>query len=106
MVFVLAGTALFFAVRAVPGDPIALRLKNPDPVRVLEERERLANREMERIQERMQLAEQENDRVRERMRLLEGEREQLQERQRLMEQERLMLQERERLMEEMPASDD
>jgi len=40
-VFVLAGTAIFFAVRAVPGDPVALRLKNPDPVRVAEERARL-----------------------------------------------------------------
>lgn len=40
-VFVLAGTAIFLAVRAVPGDPVALRLKNPDPVRVAEERARL-----------------------------------------------------------------
>ncbi len=41
LLFLLAGTALFFAVRAVPGDPVALRLKNPDPVRVAEERARL-----------------------------------------------------------------
>jgi ABC-type dipeptide/oligopeptide/nickel transport system permease component len=33
-IFVLAATALFLAVRAVPGDPVALRLKRPDPVRV------------------------------------------------------------------------
>jgi ABC-type dipeptide/oligopeptide/nickel transport system permease component len=33
--------ALFLAIRAIPGDPIALRLKNPDPVRVAQERERL-----------------------------------------------------------------
>lgn len=33
-IFLFAGTALFWAVRAVPGDPVALRLKNPDPVRV------------------------------------------------------------------------
>lgn len=32
--FLFAATALFLAVRAVPGDPVALRLKRPDPVRV------------------------------------------------------------------------
>lgn len=41
MVLLLAGTGVFFAVRAVPGDPVSLRLKNPDPVRVAEERARL-----------------------------------------------------------------
>ncbi|MGH8021704.1 MAG: ABC transporter permease [Opitutaceae bacterium] len=40
-IFLIASTALFFAIRAVPGDPIALRLKNPDPARVAEERARL-----------------------------------------------------------------
>jgi len=40
-VLVVAGTALFFAVRAIPGDPVSLRLKNPDPVRVAAERARL-----------------------------------------------------------------
>jgi ABC-type dipeptide/oligopeptide/nickel transport system permease component len=40
-IYLLASMALFFAVRAIPGDPIALRLKNPDPVRVAIERERL-----------------------------------------------------------------
>ncbi|HEX9781159.1 MAG TPA: ABC transporter permease [Opitutaceae bacterium] len=41
VIFVVASTVLFFAVRAVPGDPVALRLKNPDPVRVAETRARL-----------------------------------------------------------------
>lgn len=39
--FVTAGTCIFFAVQAVPGDPVGLRLKNPDPVLVAEERARL-----------------------------------------------------------------
>lgn len=33
-IFLLAASVLFFAVRAVPGDPVASRLKRPDPVRV------------------------------------------------------------------------
>ena len=37
----VAGSVVFFAVLAVPGDPVSLRLKNPDPVRVAEERARL-----------------------------------------------------------------
>jgi ABC-type dipeptide/oligopeptide/nickel transport system permease component len=40
-VVLLASLAIFAAIRAVPGDPVALRLKNPDPVRVAAERERL-----------------------------------------------------------------
>ncbi len=40
-VFLLASTVVFLAIRAVPGDPVALRLKHPDPVRVAEERARL-----------------------------------------------------------------
>lgn len=40
-IFLIASTVIFFAIRAVPGDPIALRLKNPDPVRVAQERQRL-----------------------------------------------------------------
>jgi ABC-type dipeptide/oligopeptide/nickel transport system permease component len=40
-ILVAAGTCVFFAVRAVPGDPVALRLKNPDPVLVAQERARL-----------------------------------------------------------------
>ncbi len=39
--FALAGLAVFLAVRAVPGDPVSLRLKTPDPVRVAQERARL-----------------------------------------------------------------
>lgn len=38
---VVAGTVVFLAVHAVPGDPVSLRLKNPDPVRVAQERARL-----------------------------------------------------------------
>ncbi len=41
VIYFLASMALFLAIRAIPGDPIALRLKNPDPVRVAMERERL-----------------------------------------------------------------
>lgn len=41
VIFLLASTGLFFAIRAVPGDPIALRLKNPDPERIAQERARL-----------------------------------------------------------------
>jgi len=33
-IFLLTATGLFLAVRAVPGDPVASRLKRPDPVRV------------------------------------------------------------------------
>lgn len=33
-IFLLAASGLFLAVRAVPGDPVAARLKRPDPVRV------------------------------------------------------------------------
>jgi ABC-type dipeptide/oligopeptide/nickel transport system permease component len=40
-IFLLASLAIFSAVRAIPGDPVALRLKNPDPKRVAEERARL-----------------------------------------------------------------
>jgi len=40
-ILLVAGTGVFFAVHAVPGDPVSLRLKNPDPVRVAEERARL-----------------------------------------------------------------
>jgi ABC-type dipeptide/oligopeptide/nickel transport system permease component len=40
-IFFVAASVLFFAIRAVPGDPVALRLKNPDPVRVAEMRARL-----------------------------------------------------------------
>ena len=40
-IYLFASMALFFAIRAIPGDPIALRLKTPDPVRVAMERERL-----------------------------------------------------------------
>jgi len=40
-VFVAASLLLFAAVRAVPGDPVALRLKNPDPAQVAAERARL-----------------------------------------------------------------
>ncbi|MBL4574653.1 MAG: ABC transporter permease [Opitutaceae bacterium] len=40
-IYLIASMALFMAIRAIPGDPIALRLKNPDPVRVAKERERL-----------------------------------------------------------------
>lgn len=40
-IFLLASTALFVAIRAVPGDPVALRLKNPEPARVAAERARL-----------------------------------------------------------------
>lgn len=40
-IFFLTSLALFLAIRAIPGDPVALRLKNPDPVRVAEERARL-----------------------------------------------------------------
>ena len=41
VIFLIASLALFAAIRAIPGDPVALRLKNPDPVRVAEERARL-----------------------------------------------------------------
>lgn len=41
VIYLIASLALFLAIRAIPGDPIALRLKNPDPVRVAQERERL-----------------------------------------------------------------
>lgn len=41
VIFALAGLAVFLAVRAVPGDPVGLRLKTPDPVRVAQERARL-----------------------------------------------------------------
>lgn len=41
VIYLIASMALFLAIRAIPGDPIALRLKNPDPVRVAQERERL-----------------------------------------------------------------
>jgi ABC-type dipeptide/oligopeptide/nickel transport system permease component len=41
VIYLIASMALFLAIRAIPGDPIALRLKNPDPVRVAMERERL-----------------------------------------------------------------
>lgn len=40
-ILVVAGTCVFLAVRAVPGDPVSLRLKNPDPVLVAAERARL-----------------------------------------------------------------
>lgn len=40
-IFLLASVAIFSAIRAIPGDPIALRLKNPDPKRIAEERARL-----------------------------------------------------------------
>ena len=40
-IFMLASLAIFSAIRAIPGDPVALRLKNPDPARVAEERARL-----------------------------------------------------------------
>lgn len=39
--FVIVAFLLFLAIRAIPGDPVALRLKNPDPVQVAQERERL-----------------------------------------------------------------
>lgn len=41
VIYLIASMALFLAIRAIPGDPVALRLKNPDPVRVAEERARL-----------------------------------------------------------------
>lgn len=34
VIFLVGATALFFAVRAVPGDPVALREKRPDPARI------------------------------------------------------------------------
>lgn len=40
-VFFLASSLLFFAIRAIPGDPIALRQKFPDKAHVEEERARL-----------------------------------------------------------------
>lgn len=40
-ILLVAGTGVFFAVRAVPGDPVSLRLKNPDPGLVAAERARL-----------------------------------------------------------------
>lgn len=40
-IFLIASMLIFLAVRAVPGDPVALRLKNPNPARVAEERARL-----------------------------------------------------------------
>ena len=40
-IFLLASLAIFSAIRAFPGDPVSLRLKNPDPKRVAEERARL-----------------------------------------------------------------
>ncbi len=49
-IFLIASTTLFFAIRAVPGDPIALRLKNPDPARVAEERARLGLDQPARVQ--------------------------------------------------------
>lgn len=39
--FLIVSLLLFLGIRAIPGDPIALRLKNPDPVQVEQERERL-----------------------------------------------------------------
>jgi ABC-type dipeptide/oligopeptide/nickel transport system permease component len=39
--FLAVSFLLFLAIRAIPGDPVALRLKNPDPVQVAEERARL-----------------------------------------------------------------
>lgn len=39
--YFIASLLLFFAIRAIPGDPVALRLKNPDPERVALERDRL-----------------------------------------------------------------
>jgi ABC-type dipeptide/oligopeptide/nickel transport system permease component len=41
LVALAASFGLFAAVRALPGDPVALRLKAPNPERVAEERERL-----------------------------------------------------------------
>ena len=41
LVFSLASLIVFSAVKAIPGDPVELRLKYPDPVRVAAERERL-----------------------------------------------------------------
>jgi len=41
VIFLVASVAIFSAIRAIPGDPVALRLKNPDPKRVAEERARL-----------------------------------------------------------------
>lgn len=40
-VFLAASIAIFSAIRAIPGDPVSLRLKNPDPKRVAQERARL-----------------------------------------------------------------
>lgn len=41
LIFMVVSLLLFWAIRAIPGDPVALRLKNPDPIRVAEERARL-----------------------------------------------------------------
>ena len=41
VIYLIASLALFAAIRAIPGDPVALRLKNPDPERVAQERTRL-----------------------------------------------------------------
>lgn len=41
MTFAVVSLLLLVAIRSIPGDPVALRLKNPDPVQVAEERERL-----------------------------------------------------------------
>ena len=41
VIFFIASLALFAAIRSIPGDPVALRLKNPDPERVAQERVRL-----------------------------------------------------------------
>ena len=41
LVFVLASFFLHLAVNALPGDPIALRMKNPDPEKVAQLREQL-----------------------------------------------------------------
>lgn len=40
-IFLVASVSIFLAIRAIPGDPIALRLKNPDPKRVAELRSQL-----------------------------------------------------------------
>jgi ABC-type dipeptide/oligopeptide/nickel transport system permease component len=39
--FLVVSLLLFLAIRAIPGDPVALRLKSPDPELVARERERL-----------------------------------------------------------------
>lgn len=40
-VFALASWVVFLAVKAIPGDPVELRLKHPDPAQVAAERQRL-----------------------------------------------------------------